>query len=154
MDAWWPRMLDAIYQPVLGDEALKDLKDMLGFGGPPVGEAATDYPGFSDGWWSYVNKDLRDMFNHRKPLGRLSRGYCGNGSRQACRLLLRRTLLDALTDSHAKLYGYGDCQSDPQARCFDQDRFTTASAVGVPNFPFQNRPTFQQTVELTQHLPR
>ncbi|TML98513.1 MAG: penicillin acylase family protein [Actinobacteria bacterium] len=154
MDAWWPRMLDAIYQPVLGDEAFKDLKDMLGFGGPPVGEAATDYPGFSDGWWSYVNKDLRDMFNHRKPLGRLSRGYCGNGSRQACRLLLRRTLLDALTDSHAKLYGYGDCQSDPQARCFDQDRFTTASAVGVPNFPFQNRPTFQQTVELTQRLPR
>src|SRR5207244_11948293 len=97
-----------------------DVRGVLGLGGPPVGEAATDYPGFSDGWWSYVNKDLRDMFNHRKPLGRLSRGYCGNGSRQACRLLLRRTLLDALTDSHAKLYGYGDCQSDPQARCFDQ----------------------------------
>jgi hypothetical protein len=24
----------------------------------------------------------------------------------------------------------------------------------VPDFPFQNRPTFQQTVELTQKLPR
>jgi acyl-homoserine lactone acylase PvdQ len=154
MDAWWPRMLDAIYRPVLGDEAFDALHDMLQFGGPPVGKAPDDYPGFSDGWWSYVNKDLRDMFNHRKPAGRLSRGYCGGGSRKACRRLLRRTLLQALGDSHEELYGHGDCASDPQARCFDQNRFTIASAVSVPNFPFQNRPTFQQTVEITQHLVR
>jgi hypothetical protein len=94
------------------------------------------------------------MFNKRKPRGRFSRGYCGNGSRKACRRLLRRTLLDALGDSKQKLYGYGDCAKNPQARCFDQDRFTVASAISVPDFHFQNRPTFQQTVELTRHLPR
>ena len=94
------------------------------------------------------------MFNKRKPRGRFSRGYCGNGSRTACRRLLRRTLIDARSDAKQKLYGYGDCASNPQARCFDQDRFTVASAISVPDFPFQNRPTFQQTVELTQKLPR
>src|SRR3954471_9666537 len=153
MDAWWPRMLDAIYKPVLGDDPFKQAHDMLAFGGPPVGRTASDYPSFSDGWWSYVNKDLRDEFNRRKPPGRFSRGYCGNGSRKACRRLLRRTLLDALGDSREKLYAHGDCTKDAQAKCFDQDRSTVASALSVPDFPSQNRPTFQQTVELTQKLP-
>jgi acyl-homoserine lactone acylase PvdQ len=154
MDAWWPRLLEATYKPALGDQAYTRLQAMLGQGEPVVGKAATSEPSFSDGWWSYVNKDLRGMFNKRKPKGRFSRGYCGSGSRTACRRLLRRTLLDALGDSKAKLYGHGDCAQDPQARCFDQDRFTIASAISVPDFHFQNRPTFQQTVELTRHLPR
>jgi hypothetical protein len=34
------------------------------------------------------------------------------------------------------------------------NRFTIASAIPVPDFPFQNRPTFQQTVEPTRTLPR
>ena len=34
------------------------------------------------------------------------------------------------------------------------NRFTGASAVSVPPFPFQNRPTFQQVVEPTKTLPR
>jgi hypothetical protein len=127
---------------------------MLGQGEPVVGKVATSEPSFSDGWWSYVNKDLRGMFNTRKPRGRFSRGYCGGGSRKACRRLLRRTLLEAMGDSREKLYAYGDCTRNAQARCFDQNRFTIASAVSVPDFHFQNRPTFQQTVELTRKLPR
>jgi hypothetical protein len=34
------------------------------------------------------------------------------------------------------------------------NRWTAASAVTVPPMPFQNRPTFQQTVEVTKKLPR
>jgi hypothetical protein len=34
------------------------------------------------------------------------------------------------------------------------NRWTVASAISVPPFPMQNRPTFQQTVELTKRLPR
>ena len=34
------------------------------------------------------------------------------------------------------------------------NRFTSASGISLPPFPFQNRPTFQQVVELTQTLPR
>ena len=154
MDAWWPRMLEAMFKPALGDEAYKRLQDMLVQGEPVTGRPATSEPSFSDGWYGYVNKDLRDLFNRRKPPGRFSRGYCGSGSRKACRRILRRTLLEAMSDSPAKLYGYGDCAKNAQARCFDQDRFVVASAVTVPDFPFQNRPTFQQTVELTRRLPR
>ena len=37
----------------------------------------------------------------------------------------------------------------PDPACWDQNRFTVASAIGVDPFLFQNRPTFQQTVEVT-----
>ena len=52
------------------------------------------------------------------------------------------------------LYGRGDCKDDADAQCFDRNRSTIAGAISVPPVPFQNRPTFQQTVEVTQHLPR
>ena len=54
----------------------------------------------------------------------------------------------------AQLYGHGECTSNPQASCFDMNRWTSVSGISVPPFPFQNRPTFQQTIELTQTLPR
>jgi hypothetical protein len=34
------------------------------------------------------------------------------------------------------------------------NRWVSASGIPVPPFPFQNRPTFQQVVELTRTLPR
>jgi hypothetical protein len=34
------------------------------------------------------------------------------------------------------------------------NRWVSASAIPVAPFPFQNRPTFQQVVELTKTLPR
>ena len=53
------------------------------------------------------------------------------------------------------VYGYGDCADQPQPSCWDLNRSTVASGISAPEtMPFQNRPTFQQTVELTQHLPR
>jgi len=63
-------------------------------------------------------------------------------------------LAQALSDSPQSIYGQGDCASRPNSACFDQNRSVIASAVGLPPFPFQNRPTFQQVVELTQILPR
>ena len=87
--------------------------------------------------------------------GRYSRVYCGNGSLAACRAALLSSLSDALDVSHTDLYGQaGDCKSNPQASCFDQNRWTDASAISIPPFPFQNRPTFQQVIELTRKLGR
>jgi hypothetical protein len=34
------------------------------------------------------------------------------------------------------------------------NRSTVASGVSVPDFPFQNRPTFQQVVQVGQHAGR
>jgi hypothetical protein len=86
--------------------------------------------------------------------GRYSRVYCGNGSPAACRAALLASLADALGVSHTDLYGTGACKSDPQASCFDKNHWTVASAISLPDFSFQNRPTFQQVVETTQVLPR
>jgi hypothetical protein len=54
----------------------------------------------------------------------------------------------------SQLYGHGVCAEDAQASCFDENRWVSASAITIPPFPFQNRPTFQQVVELTRTLPR
>jgi hypothetical protein len=87
--------------------------------------------------------------------GRYSRVYCGNGSLRACRAALLASLSDALGVSRSDLYGQsGACRSDAQASCFDKNRWTIASAISIPPFAFQNRPTFQQVIELTRTLGR
>src|SRR3954451_16434910 len=153
MDAWWPRLVDAEFGPALGADAYAKLRTMIADGAPPVGKDPAA-PDFSDGYWGFVSKDLRDLFDHRRPSGRWSRTYCGRGSRGRCRRSLRATLVQALADTRAKLYGHGACASNAQASCFDRNRPTIASAIDMPAFPFQNRPTFQQTVELSSHAPR
>ena len=82
--------------------------------------------------------------------------YCGGGSKEKCRATLQRTLKEALKVTPAQLYGggNGNCAADPQPACFDQNRPQVTSASTLGPFPFQNRPTFQQVVTLTQRLPR
>ena len=164
MDAWWPRLARGIYRPVLGDAAAGALEELLppgeqrGGARQPGGGLKPEPPDFFGGWWGYVHKDLRTLFRIRRVRGRYSRVYCGRGSRRACRGILEATLRDALGVSRERLYGYGDdddeCAKDPQASCYDKNRFTEASAVTVPPMLFQNRPTFQQTVEIPRSLPR
>jgi acyl-homoserine lactone acylase PvdQ len=153
MDAWWPRLVDAEFHPALGDQTFNALQGMLDIGGPVPG-GAPEAPSFSDGWWGYVSKDLRDLFNPASVTAPWSRSYCGSGNQNACRSALQSSLSDALSVTRQQLYGAGQCKNDAQASCHDMNRFTIASAIPVPDFPFQNRPTFQQTVELTQTLQR
>ncbi len=157
MDAWWPKLLEAEFRPALGETAFAELHGMLEFGQPnPGGEPAA--PDFADGWYGYVSKDLRDLLaangEGNKPKGAYSQLYCGGGSLQACRQALQQSLTEALSVTPQQIYGHGECAENPQASCFDMNRFTSASAISVPAFPFQNRPTFQQVVELTRTLPR
>ncbi|MCW2990890.1 MAG: Penicillin amidase [Solirubrobacterales bacterium] len=154
MDAWYPLIVDAEFGPAIGDGAMKALRGMTSY--PRIGGEGTtpSAPAFSDGWWGFVHKDLRGIFDAKHVKGRWSRGYCGGGKRPKCRALLRTTLAKALTVTRQQLYAHGDCTDTPDAACYDQNRWTVASAIGVPPFPFQNRPTFQQIVELTRHLPR
>ena len=170
MDAWWPRLVGAEFKPVLGDafDALRGKEPLS----DPIGGAATA-PAFFDGWWGYVSKDLRGLLKpkpkkpkrrkgHKRrrarkdPIrGRYSRKYCGRGSLKRCRAELQASLRDALNVSAADLYGHNEeCKSKPEASCFDMNRFTVAAGVSVPDFPLQNRPTFQQVVELTQFVAR
>ncbi len=183
MDAWWPKLVQAEFQPALGGDAFGAVEDML-----PDGDFTRrdpSAPDFADGWYGYVLNDLRDLYarhrhhghGHRhhahhahRALGRrhghrkhrhrahrklaYSRVYCGSGSRKRCRAALRASLREALTVTPKELYGYGDCASNPQPSCFDRNRSTNASGLGIDPQPFQNRPTFQQAVSILNSLPR
>ncbi|HVD42026.1 MAG TPA: penicillin acylase family protein [Solirubrobacterales bacterium] len=153
MDAWWPKLVEGEFKPVLGAKAYAALEGMVRTGSY-TGGSPTE-PDFSDGWWSYVSKDLRDLFGPR-PKGAWSRVYCGKGSKKQCRRILQRTLAAALKTTPRQLYGGGDgaCASNPQPACFDQNRPAVTGGISLPPFPFQNRPTFQQVVTVGQKLQR
>jgi acyl-homoserine lactone acylase PvdQ len=157
MDAWWPKLLEAEFKPALGNEAFNAVRGMLGFGDPEPG-AFPYAPSEWGGWYGYVSKDLRDLRYANalgpKPKAAYKKLYCGNGSLEACRTALQSSLAEALTVTPAQLYGRGACESNPQASCFDMNRWVGAAGYSIPPFPLQNRPTFQQVVELTKTLPR
>jgi acyl-homoserine lactone acylase PvdQ len=154
MDAWWPEAAKAEFGPVLGAGVMSALQEVvpidadLGVGKSPSA------PAFSTGWYGYVHKDLRTLLAPKRVQGRYSRVYCGRGSKKRCAALLQESLRAALKIDRKALYGKGACASDPQARCFDMNRWTVASAISLPDFDLQNRPTFQQTVSLSRKLPR
>jgi acyl-homoserine lactone acylase PvdQ len=157
MDAWWPKLLEAEFKPGLGETTFDELHGMLEFGSPNPGGEPTA-PDFADGWYGYVSKDLRDVLaangQGALPRGAYSQTYCGGGSLETCRQALQGSLLQALSVTPQEIYGHGECSEDPQASCFDMNRFVSASGVSVPPFPFQNRPTFQQVVELKTTVGR
>ncbi len=152
MDAWWPKLLAAEFRPMLGNDAFNAVEKMIGFG-------ATD---FAEGWYGYASKDLRRVFGIGHESGPYSQDYCGNlphhhfsasQLRSRCRSALQASLATALKVTPKQLYG-AVCPNDPEPACSDRNRFTEISAVNVPPFPYQNRPTFQQVVTLKRHLPR
>jgi len=154
MDAWWQTFVPGEFRPALGGGLYGKFTRFLPIG-DPIGGAATS-PDYETGWYGYVSKDLRDLFGPR-PRGPWSRAYCGKGSRKRCRRALRRSLAAALKVTRQDLYGHDPaCASEHrvEASCFDETRSTVVSGIDIPAFPWINRPTFQQTVELTRHLPR
>jgi acyl-homoserine lactone acylase PvdQ len=153
MDAWWPKLVATEFKPLLGAKAFERLRGMISTGDHTGG--SPEAPDFFDGWWGYASKDLRDLFGPR-PQAPYSRIYCGQGSKVRCRRALQRSLAQALKVTPAAMYGggNGECASNPQPACFDQNRPTVTSGIDLGPFPFQNRPTFQQVVTLTRKLPR
>src|SRR4051794_1050071 len=151
MDAWWPKLTEAIFGRTLGADSLKALRALNDYPAQPAAPAAPDY--FA-GFESYVSKDLRDLKQRRKVRGPWSRVYCGGGKLKKCRAAILASLAAALAVNPAELYGSGDCASDPDAECFDKNRWVEAAAITVPPMPFQNRPTFQQAISIPQRLPR
>jgi acyl-homoserine lactone acylase PvdQ len=153
MDAWWPKLVQAEFKPAIGGKAYGKLAEMLETGSY-TGGSPTE-PDFSDGWWGYVSKDLRDVFGPR-PKAPWSRGYCGGGSKRKCRAALQRSLAAALKTTPQQLYGggNGDCAANSQPSCFDQNTPQVTGGIELKPFPFQNRPTFQQVATPTVRLPR
>jgi hypothetical protein len=145
MDAWWPRLVRAQFEPVVGQALFDRLP--LGHDAPGVLGSA-----FDGSTYGIVQKDLRDVLGAHVR-GPYSRVYCGGGKLGKCRNAFLDSLGDALQhSSDAELYPDGGCtlgtdqhSADPQA-CNDAIRYRAVGAITQPLMPWINRPTFQQAV--------
>ena len=154
MDDWWPLIVRRVFEPVLGEDAFEAVRDVHGFGSPPPDDGSA----FGSGWWSEIHTDLRGLLGVpvQQPL---SRPYCGRGKVARCRKALLRSLAEAIANAK-KRYGVDSLEAiEMQATCDDGDlcdeiSFTVAGAVGMEDIHWQDRPTFQQIIEVEGHRPR
>ncbi|WAZ20643.1 penicillin acylase family protein [Streptomyces cinnabarinus] len=155
LDAWWPLLVRAAFEPGLGSELFTAVTGNL-----PVDEAPSAAHGptgahagssFQYGWWSYVDKDLRSVLG--EPVqGPLAREYCGGGSLSACRDSLISTLRTAAGRTAAQVYpgDAGGCSAGDQW-CADSIVQRPLGGINHARISWQNRPTYQQVVEFTSH---
>ncbi|MET8830282.1 penicillin acylase family protein [Streptomyces sp. NPDC004610] len=154
LDAWWPLLVKAQFEPGLGTDLYTAITANL-----PVDESPSAAHGptgahagsaFQYGWWSYVDKDLRSVLGDtvRGPLGDT---YCGGGSLGACRDALITSLTQAAARTPAQVYP-GDtlCAAGDQW-CADSLNQRALGGIKHPHISWQNRPTYQQVVEFTSH---
>jgi acyl-homoserine lactone acylase PvdQ len=159
MDAWWPLLVRRAFEPRLGTPLVDQIAEVVSFGSPPPPGGSA----FGSGWWGYLDKDLRRILGMRVR-GPLRHRYCGRGSRRRCRRAVTGSLRDAAREA-AERFGSSSmadwkvpatCARGPsgQPRPCDQIEFVTAGGVGTPPIHWQDRPTFQQVVEVQGHRPR
>jgi hypothetical protein len=156
MDAWWPRLVRAEFEPVLGQDLFAAMTTVHGIDNHPNNHGDHVGSAWQDGWYSFVQKDLRALLG-RRVRGRWSRVYCGNGSLRRCRRALVRSLKEAVAVDPAELYADPVCADegrDGEQACFDTIWHRPLGGITQPLIPWQNRPTFQQVVEIPERLPR
>ncbi|HZF90524.1 penicillin acylase family protein [Streptomyces sp.] len=154
LDAWWPLLVRAEFEPGLGRDLYTAFTANL-----PVDESPSAAHGptgahagsaFQYGWWSYVDKDLRAVLGERVR-GPLADEYCGGGSLTACRDTLIGTLKEAAAKTAAQVYpGDAHCAAGDQW-CADAIVHRALGGIGHRTVGWQNRPTYQQVVEFTSH---
>jgi acyl-homoserine lactone acylase PvdQ len=151
VDAWWPLLLTAQFEPGLGEEAFDAIQKMIGFGAAT--RTRPNAPQFSDGWWTYSLQDLQRVSSGSPVEGGFPVAFCGGGDQSACSALLKDSLKEALKVTPEQLYAFGACTSDPQPSCWNANRARVTAGVTKPNvYPYQNRPTFQQAVSVEKDL--
>jgi acyl-homoserine lactone acylase PvdQ len=143
MDAWWPLLVKADLQPVLGTTALNEIESNFSIDNQPETHQGSAW---DVGFYGIVQKDLRSVLGQRVR-GRLNRIYCGAGSLRRCRVALDASLLKAASESAAQVYpSDGTCRAGDQM-CHDDVRYRALGAITIPPQEWVNRPTFQQAVE-------
>ncbi|MEU0600535.1 penicillin acylase family protein [Streptomyces sp. NPDC006393] len=154
LDAWWPLLVKAEFEPGLGSDLYTAFTGNL-----PVDEAPSAGHGptgahagssFQYGWWSYVDKDIRAVLG--EPVrGPLAQKYCGGGSLSGCRDVLLGTLKQAAGMTAAQVYPGDDQCSAGDQWCADSIAQRPLGGIKHYRISWQNRPTYQQVVEFTSH---
>ena len=153
MDAWWPRLLEAEFEPEMGTAFFDAVHGVHAFDNEPNNHGEHLGSAYQDGWWGYVSKDLRRVLGQSVTDG-FSRTYCGSGSLTACRDALRQALSDALAVPASTLYDedsstagiqrVAQCPSGKSDQwCFDSVRFRPIGADHRAHDPLDQpaRPT-------------
>ncbi|MFI5978396.1 penicillin acylase family protein [Streptomyces sp. NPDC051452] len=154
LDAWWPQLVKAEFEPGLGSDLYTAFTANLptdeapSAGHGPTGSHAGS--SFQYGWWSYVDKDIRAVLGEDVQ-GGLPRKYCGGGSLGSCRDSLISTLKQASALTAAQVYPGDDQCSAGDQWCADSIAQRALGGIKHGRIGWQNRPTFQQVVEFTSH---
>jgi acyl-homoserine lactone acylase PvdQ len=157
MDAWWPRWVQAQFQPVLGKPAFDTLAATIAIDNPPNNHGDHLGSAYQGSWYGFVSKDLRTVLG-RRVRGPYARRYCGAGSLARCRRALRSSLATAAKVPASEVYA-GDkvCADAGKAGdqwCYDAIRQRPIGGATQPLIPWINRPTFQQAVEIRRRVAR
>ena len=153
MDDWWPLIARGMFEPVLGETVFDAIRGVSGFGSPPPSDGSA----FGSGWWSEASTDLRSLVGApcatrcRGPTADAASAPAAGGS-CSTRRGGDRERQGALRRHLAR--GHPDGGRVRRRRPLRRDPFMTAGAVGMPDIPWQDRPTFQQIVEVQGHRPR
>ncbi|MFB8178535.1 penicillin acylase family protein [Streptomyces sp. NPDC055966] len=154
LDAWWPLLVKAEFEPGLGSDLYTDLTGNLSIDeAPSAGHGPTgSHAGssFQYGWWSYVDKDIRAVLGENVQ-GGFAEKYCGGGDLGSCRNILISTLDQAAGMTAAQVYPGDSLCSAGDQWCADSIVQRTLGGIKHGNISWQNRPTFQQVVEYTSH---
>jgi acyl-homoserine lactone acylase PvdQ len=144
LDMAWDGLADAVLSPVLGT-LVDDLAELVPRDQPmnPSGSA------YADGWWSYVDKDLRALLG--KPVkGPYGTRFCGRGQLAVCASSLW-AVLDLAAGRLEEARG-----ADPAGWRADAtaERIGFAPGILPQTMRGVNRPTFQQVFSFRSHRPR
>ncbi|MGX7825444.1 penicillin acylase family protein [Actinokineospora sp. 24-640] len=146
MDAWWPLLVRAQFEPGLGASAYTELTRVLKVDESPSNGNAHQGSSYQAGWWGYVHKDLRAVLNEpvAAPLGA---EYCGAGDLARCRQVVVDSLRAAAATPATAVYpGDGDCAAGDQW-CADAIIHNAMGGITHEPITTQNRPTYQQVIE-------
>ena len=175
MDAWWESWMRGEFEARLGKPLFDKVAGMNTIDDDPNHHQGSAYNG---GFYSYANKDLRTLLEKQKrnkqakklkkinkkrvkagkqklkvkiknPVrGKYSTIYCGKGRIKDCRSMLLGTLKASLTKNPYAAEPAGGCELGNEQMCFDAIHYRSLGGLKVPPQPWQNRPTYQQAVQV------
>ncbi|MBS2531149.1 penicillin acylase family protein [Catenulispora sp. NF23] len=149
MDAWWPLLLQAEFQPGMGTDLYNAMKAVQPLDQSPNGGGHSG-SSYELGWYSYVDKDLRSVLGESVQ-GPLAQSYCGGGNLTACRTALLSALSSAIATPAATVYPADSVCSAGDQWCADSIQQHPLGGITDDQSNWQNRPTFQQVVQYPAH---
>ncbi|GAB3692522.1 penicillin acylase family protein [Nocardiopsis oceani] len=142
LDAWWPLLVEAQFEPGLGEDLFTELSRAASIDEAPsgVGHVGSAY---QYGWWSYVDKDLRTVLGHDVEGTLGDETYCGDGDVDSCRTVLLDTLAAAEATPEGEVYPGDDHCSAGDQLCADTVIHQSVGGIDMWPIAWQNRPTYQ-----------